>query len=233
MELDSNNPIPLHVQLKNILENQIRQGYYTDKIPSERELMEMYSVSRNTVREAISNLVNEGILEKIHGKGTFISLRQVQEWLKMTSFTETIKTKGIKLLDQGIISTPDNISNAHGFDDRCFYVKRLRLEGNIPIAIETHYYPLELGQKLSQYDLNKVILYDALEQDLKVVFWEAEQIITCEHPSEEEAEQLDIPQSMCLLVNERMISDPEGNLVEYYKGLFRSDMYSFAMKMSR
>ncbi|WP_245590368.1 GntR family transcriptional regulator [Aneurinibacillus terranovensis] len=101
MELDSNNPIPLHVQLKNILEEQILQGYYKEKIPSERELMDMYSVSRSTVREAVSILVREGILQKVHGKGTFVSAKPIQEWIKMINYTETIKAMGIQLLEHG------------------------------------------------------------------------------------------------------------------------------------
>ncbi|MFC4769747.1 GntR family transcriptional regulator [Effusibacillus consociatus] len=233
MALDIHNPIPLHVQLKNILEDQIKQGYYKEKIPSERELMEMYSVSRSTVREAVSILVHEGILEKKHGKGTFVSLKPVQEWLRMTSFTETIKKMGIKLLDHGIVSTPENLSDVTGFDDQCYYIKRLRLKENVPIAIENQYYPLELGQKLAQYDLNTAVLYDILEGDLAINFWEAEQIITCGHPTKEDASYLGVSETTCLLITERMINDPDGNLVEYYKGFFRSDMYSFVMKMSR
>ncbi|GED12214.1 GntR family transcriptional regulator [Aneurinibacillus migulanus] len=233
MELDSTNPIPLHVQLKNVLENQILQKQYTEKIPSERELMEMYSVSRSTVREAVSALVREGILEKKHGKGTFVSRKPVQEWLRMTSFTETIKQMDIKLLLNEIVPTPENIEDVSGFLDESYYIKRLRLKENVPIALENHYYPLEIGEKLAQYDLNKTILYDVLEDELGIHFWEAEQIITCGYLPEEDIKHLDVTESTCLLITERMITAPDGNLVEYYKGFFRADMYSFAMKMSR
>ncbi|WP_408011432.1 GntR family transcriptional regulator [Pseudalkalibacillus sp. A8] len=233
MTLDINNPIPLHVQLKNILEEQILKGQYKEKIPSERELMDMYGVSRSTVREAVSVLVREGILEKRHGKGTFVSLKPVQEWLKMISFTETTKKMGIKLLDHGIAPTPTNIDNVNGFSNKSYRIKRLRLKDDEPLAIELHYYPLTLGQTLAEYDLNTVILYDTLENDLDINFWEAEQIITCGHPTKEDAEYLGVSENMCLLITERMIYNQEGNLTEYYKGYFRSDMYSFAMKMSR
>ena len=71
--INSNNPIPLHAQIKELLRKEIHAKHYSDKIPSERELMDRFSVSRTTVREAVAHLVNEGLLEKIHGKGTFIS----------------------------------------------------------------------------------------------------------------------------------------------------------------
>jgi GntR family transcriptional regulator len=233
MKLDTQNPIPLHNQLKDILEKQILDGEYKEKIPSERELMDMFSVSRSTVREAVSLLVQEGILEKKHGKGTFVSRKPVEEWLKITNFTETIKNMKIKLLQHGVVSTPDNILESTDFEDHCYHIERLRLKDNIPITIEKHYYPLELGKKLAAYDLNSVILYDTLESDFNINFWEAEQIITCDHPTKTEAEHLDVPETMCLLITERIMTDKDNNFVEYYKGYFRSDMYSFAMKMSR
>ena len=52
--LDNNNPVPLHIQLKEILLKEIQQGVYKEKIPSERELIDKYSVSRTTVREAVT-----------------------------------------------------------------------------------------------------------------------------------------------------------------------------------
>ncbi|SIS04701.1 GntR family transcriptional regulator [Peribacillus simplex] len=233
MELDFENPIPLHAQLKTILEDQILEGYYKDKIPSERELMDMYSVSRSTVREAVSILVRGGILEKRHGKGTFVSLKPVQEWLQMINFTETTKSMRIKLLDHGRVLTPENIADANGFEDESYHIKRLRLRGDVPIAIEMHYYSLELGKELTKFNLSTTVLYDALEGNLNINFNEAEQIITCGFPSKEDAEHLGLNEMMCVLITERMIFDSKGNLVEYYKGLFRSDMHSFAMKLNR
>ncbi|WP_369425931.1 GntR family transcriptional regulator [Cytobacillus pseudoceanisediminis] len=91
-ELDSNSPIPLHIQLKNELQELIDNRSFNEKIPSERELMDTYKVSRSTVREAVSHLVNEGVLKKVHGKGTFISKKPIEEWLgNITSTTEVIK----------------------------------------------------------------------------------------------------------------------------------------------
>ncbi|WP_227937693.1 GntR family transcriptional regulator [Alkalihalobacillus deserti] len=233
MEIDNNNPIPLHVQLKDILKKQVLEGEFTSQIPSERELMEVYSVSRSTVREAVSILVREGILEKRHGKGTFVSLKPVQEWIQMNGFTEIVKKMEIKLIEHGIVPTPENISNMESFKHNCYLIKRLRLKDGVPIAVENCYYPLEIGKKLENYDLNNTILYDVLVGDLGIIFWDTEQIISCHHPSKEVANFLNISESMCCLATERMNADPSGNIFEYYEGIFRSDMYSFTMKMSR
>lgn len=237
MGLDPKNPIPLHVQLKEILKNEILQGDFKEKIPSERELMDKYSVSRSTVRQAISSLVHEGFLEKRHGRGTFVSHRPVEEWLGyISTYNEVIENMGMKpstrLLSQERGKEPGEIANILGVSE--FYaIERLRFADDIPIAIEKQYYPLEIGLKLAEFDLNTAVLYDILEVSLGLKLWEAEQIISCALPTKEEAAYLEIPEKSCILTMERVIYDPEGNPLEFLKGVFRSDMYAFRIKLAR
>ncbi|WP_085521949.1 GntR family transcriptional regulator [Tuberibacillus sp. Marseille-P3662] len=234
MKLNQKSPLPLHAQLSQIIEKRVQEGYYTEQIPSERELMDEYNVSRSTVREAVSTLVQEGILEKRHGRGTFVSDRPVQEWLSITNFTEIAKHLDITLLDYKKVATPSNLKSIDDFQGQCYYIIRLRSKNQIPVAIESHYYPIEIGEKLIHYDLTQAVLYDVLERDLNFQFWDAEQIVTCEQASQEDADILQAdPSNLSLLTTERMMYDANGQLIEYYKGKFLSDMYSFRMKMSR
>lgn len=71
--IDRNNPVPLYLQLANILREQINSGVIAqgDKLPSETEMMRQYDLSRLTIRDALAVLANEGLVEKHHGKGTF------------------------------------------------------------------------------------------------------------------------------------------------------------------
>lgn len=235
--LDVNNPIPLHVQLRSYLEREIRNGSYKDKIPSERELMDHFTISRSTVREAISALVRDGVLEKKHGRGTFIANKPVQEWLGyLKSYNETVKDMGMepssRLLYQAKLTSPERIAQL--LDQREFYlIKRLRLANDKPVAIKKHYYPLEIGLRLAEYDLNTAVLYDLLQQNMGLQFCEAEQSITTRLATEEDSEHLDIPVNSSLLVKEQVIHDASGNVIEYSKSIFRPDMYSFNIKMSR
>ncbi len=134
-------PIPLHVQISNLLEKQIRIGAYQEKIPSERELMDMYAVSRTTVREAVSKLVNEGKLQKVHGKGTFISKQPpIQEWLtSLNSFTDTVIKMGMnpssRLIYSGKLSQKNGL-NIFETNHDLYLIERLRFADNIPVAIE-------------------------------------------------------------------------------------------------
>lgn len=237
MELDLNSPLPLHVQLKEILKGEIFKGRFSGKIPSERELMDMFSVSRTTVREAVSALVLEGVLEKRHGKGTFISLHPVKDWLgNLRSFTETIESLGMipgaRLLSQGVRTLPQGIAERLKSKE-VYSIERLRYANDNPIAIERKFFPVEIGIKLSEFDLNNANIYEILEASLGIILWEAELSITSDIPSKEDAKLLNIPKTSSILVSERLTSNPEGKIVEYNRTLFRGDQYAFKIKMSR
>ncbi len=231
------SPLPLNEQLKNILREEIFQGVYAKKIPSERELMDRFSVSRSTVRKAVLDLVNEGVLEKIHGKGTFVSFKPVEEWLgNLSSFNEVIKQMGmtpkIELLEHGLTGTPKEAGSVLGLKE-FYYITRLRYADNSPISLEKQYYSPEIGRKLMKHDLNNAVIYDLLENSLGITLWEAEQIITSRLPSKSEASLLKCSKTLCLMVSQRFVNDPNGNPVEYEKSVIRSDMYAFRMKLAR
>lgn len=236
--IDTNNPVPYHLQIKDILAKEIVNGTYKERIPSERDLMDRFSVSRTTIREAISHLVSEGVLERIHGKGTFISQKPpVHEWLdSLNSLTETVKKMGMvpgsKLLHSGMVKKDRFISEILNVE-QYFTIERLRTADATPIAIERHYYRREIGKRLVEYDLASTTIYDLLEQDLGIEIEEAEQFISSKVVSEEDAMDLDIPPDSNVLCVERLMTDANGETIEYYTSIFRPDMYVFRMKTKR
>ncbi|WP_182917125.1 GntR family transcriptional regulator [Bacillus sp. PK3_68] len=236
-KLNPKDPVPLHIQLRNKIEGLIHEGRYQSKIPSERQLMDEYEVSRSTVREAVAHLVREGLVEKVHGKGTFISSKAIQDWLgSLTSTTETIRKMGMepgaKLVTHGVINPPADIIEATGFKI-AYFIKRVRYANDIPLAIELQYYPVDIGSKLAEFDIDKGTLFDLMEENLGIQLAEAEQLLTSGFLSAEDAELLDVPDLFNVLNTERKLWDHSGRLVEYYVASFRSDMYSFRMKLSK
>ncbi|ARK29775.1 GntR family transcriptional regulator [Halalkalibacter krulwichiae] len=238
MKINIDNPVPLHIQIRNIIEKEINEGHYQNKIPSERDLMERFSVSRTTIREAITALVNEGVLKKVHGKGTFISEQSpVQEWLSsLNSFTETVKNMGMepgtKLLKCGIVSNQSHIIDMLETDE-IYRIERLRFSDSIPTAIERHHYNKEIGLALAKYDLNRETIYDLIEKNLGVELNEAEQFISCKEVSDEDAHLLEVKTGSSILYVERLITNANGEPVEYYTSVFRPDMYAFRIKTKR
>src|SRR5512147_1685093 len=114
--VDPNDYTPKYYQLASILREQIEQGKLSphETIPSERNLEQIYSVSRTTIRQAIDLLVRQGYLYREHGRGTFVSPQKLQKGIsELTSFSEDMKRRGIvpgqKILEIGYVQPPASV----------------------------------------------------------------------------------------------------------------------------
>ncbi|MFC4663810.1 GntR family transcriptional regulator [Oceanobacillus aidingensis] len=237
MTLDYTNSIPLHVQLKQIIEQKIYNGDYAEKIPSERELMDEHYVSRSTVRQSIEQLVQEGILVRKPGKGTFIAVRTINDWLgSLHSTSENIEkmgmTPGARLVASQEIELVGRLKEVTGLD-KAHHFKRIRYANDIPMGIERHYYPVALGKKLSQFNLDEEAFYELLERELKVNTFQAEQEIRAGISTRDDSELLNIPEGTSIIIAERKITDVHGAFVEFERAYYRADMYSFKITLSR
>lgn len=152
------NPITLQEQLYNELLNSINTGTYKpgDKIRTEFELMDMYHVSRVTVRAAIQQLVNEGILEKKPGKGTFVRPKTYTELtLKCGSFTENCLQRHAKpstiIKDNRIVRNTDkNLQELVDAKNEIIKITRIRYVDDDPCIVEVDYFPTEFSFLLSE-----------------------------------------------------------------------------------
>ena len=98
MLLDRASPVPLHVQLRSFLLQQIESGALKpgDAIPAERELVSRFGISRITVRQAIADLMAEGFLYRQHGRGTFVRSHKIEQELStLTGFVEEMAARGL------------------------------------------------------------------------------------------------------------------------------------------
>jgi len=236
--LNTENPIPLHIQLKHLIHSEIQAGKYKEKIPSERELMQRFNVSRSTVRESINHLVHEQVLEKVHGKGTFIRSKvTVHEWLHaLHSFTETVENMGMTPSARLLYmkdSCEDAKVKAILSTEQFFTFARVRLADQHPIAIERHFYESKLGQQLKNFDLNSSTIYDLLEKDLNLTLVEAQQTIRCVQISDEDSVHLNVPKKINVLCVERLITGLLGEPIEYYISIFHPDLYELKLKTRR
>ena len=235
--INPNHDVPLHIQLRKSIEKKIRQGLFKEKIPSERELMENYNVSRSTVREAVSQLVIDGILEKKHGKGTFISQHPIQYWLgNLISTTDVIKSMDMvpsaKLIEHGIVTVPIELQEAIDLE-KAYLIKRVRYANDKPLAIETQYYPVEIGLKLANLDISHGTLYDLLENELHIQLHDADEMITSQKVSPGDAELLNLTNDLHTLHLERFVYGRNGDLVEYCIADYNPEMYAFHFKSER
>ena len=134
-----------------------------DLIPSERELGETYGISRMTARQAITELVNEGLFYREQGKGTFVSRSKItQQLIHLTGFTEDIRARGQRPSTTVISATMHPADEAVAEKLRInpgaliFRLQRLRLADGEPLAIELSQITFKDCEKLLGEDLDKV-----------------------------------------------------------------------------
>ncbi|NTW71799.1 MAG: GntR family transcriptional regulator [Eubacteriaceae bacterium] len=149
-ELNREMPIPLYYQIAQLIREEIKSGELKpgDKILTEEKLQEKFDVSRATVRKAISDLVNDGLLEKKPSKGTIVSVPKVEEKMYgVMSFTnatlksnKSLKTKIIEFKE--ITNNPEVCEKLQiDKNEKVNYIKRVRYIDGEPIAVEDWYAP--------------------------------------------------------------------------------------------
>lgn len=167
----NNASVPKYVQLQNIIkENIITKKYHDgDMIPSEPQLMEMYSVTRTTIRKALSNLVHEGLLRKEQGKGTFVSFQDItQSMWNFSGFTDYARSK-----DQVPVSHV--LSKEIVVIDKEEFFKLVRVRG-IQTSLSTSWYtidtsltPLEIFKDIDKNDFSIMSLYNIMKKKYNIV----------------------------------------------------------------
>lgn len=168
--LDRQDVIPLYSQLEGIIKNDILSGKYKDgdRIPSESQFMLEYSITRTTIRKAIENLVNQGLLEKIHGKGVFVRLREVKyNMWNFCGFSDYIKRRGEKPVTNVISSEVVTIK-----DEEFFKLIRARGvkkgEDTEYLTIDTSIIPMSLFKDIHTINFNNNSLYSIMKREYKI-----------------------------------------------------------------
>jgi GntR family transcriptional regulator len=237
--LDRDSAVPLYFQVENLIKKYIESGKWKggEKIPSEQELCKMFDVSRNTVRKAISDLIEEGILYIEHGKGTFVPHKMFNHPSeRLLGFSEEMKRKnvspGAKILEKGLIDAPPFVKEILK-GNKVFNLKRLRLANDKPIAIEDAYLPKEKFPGLLDDFTEKDSLYETLKLKFGVQPYYATETIEAGLPAEEEAKLLKITTSKPILRIERRTFVKSGEIIEFVKAVYRADIYRITLNLRR
>lgn len=239
--INKSSPIPIYYQIeeyiKELIENgEIRPG---DSLPPEREYAERYQISRMTVRQAFTQLVNEGYLYRMQGKGTFVAERKIQQPLQgLTSFTEDMKARGLEpgsqLIHFEIIPATKQIAGQLLIAEYgpVYEIKRIRMADSVPMAIETNYISANLVKGLTEQIVNKS-LYAYIEGQLDLRIDSASQIIESSIASQSEANYLKINKGAPVMLIQRNTFLKENTPVEFVKSVYRADRYKFMIQMKR
>lgn len=239
-EIDRRSPVPKYYQLKEIIRDMIEKEELGpgEAIPPERELCERYGVSRMTARQAIMELVNEGLLYRVQGLGTFVAEAKVpQDTGRLTSFTQDMRERGMEVSSK-VLGVEEEaagpvVARMLRIDpgDRIVRVRRVRNADGRPMALETSHLLYDVAKSVLEVDLAENSLYEELGK-AGVRIAEAEQSYEAVLVNESESEHLGVPVGSPAMLMERLTFDAERRPFEYVKSVYRGDRYRVTTRLS-
>jgi GntR family transcriptional regulator len=228
---------PVYIQIHNQIKKDIEAGVWAvgDRIPSERELALEFNVSRMTLRQAVQTLVEEGILERQVGAGTFVARKKVQEKMTgVTSFTELMEEQGKKPSSRTVsylVTTP-SLSEMERLklkdDEKVLRMERIRYADEVPICFEVATLPYSL---VKDYERNQITtsLYRTLEESGRKI-GHAQQSVSAQVASERIAEYLNIKRSSAILRLRQITELGDGTPFEYVRTQYAGDKFEFYLE---
>lgn len=239
MSIDKNSSIPLFVQLKQHITNQIdgKQWKPGDQLPSERELSEMFSISRQTVRMAINELVLQGVLQRQSGKGTYVSPEKVtQDLLHVTSFNRMLldwgKSTSFQKISCDLVAAPAFVQRLLNVPAGTEVIQFLRVRGveNEPMALHRSYIRMDMGITFEDVESTTDSLIDMLNQHGRYRIVRSQETMEPTIADPYEAQLLGVRPGAPLQLITGHLLDASGEPIECHKSLYRGDKFQFAFE---
>lgn len=239
--IDKARRVPLYYQLKQYLQDQIvaRRLQAGELIASERELQERFAVSRATVRQALGELVREGVLERRQGIGTLVARPKIAADLhRLTSFSEDMRARGMRpgarLIAAEALVPPPHVGEAYGLGaaTMLWTVYRLRLADDEPIGLQRLFLPPDLAFERAELEAMDSY-YQLLEQRFERRICRAKELLGAKNATEHEAALLKIAVGQALLLRERTTYDQYQRPVEFVQFVYRADRYQYRVPLER
>lgn len=231
-------PMPYYHQIGAILRERINNGEFRpgERVPSEEELCQMFSVSRATVRQALAGLESESLIRREQGRGSFVlpPSKGIAE-LKMTCLLEDLIALGIpaetKVSEVGVVHASASVAKALGvsFGERVFTFLRIAVVKDQPFAASRIFLPVDMEHRLSKADLGVPHLLRTLEIKCGVIPARADQVIEAILADAHQAGLLDVAAGSALLSVTRTSFDQRERGVEHSVTLYRSDRVRFSI----
>lgn len=231
----------MYVWIREALRKEITGGVLKrgEKLPSEHDLASKFGVSRMTVRHGIAELIDEGLLYRRHGVGTFVAFPHLErDHTRLTNFFDRTESEDIHaqatVLDLEVIPAKQKIAKALDITvgELVIRVKTLRFADNVPITIHDAHIPHKLFSKLIDENLEVQNLWSLFEQSGYKVK-RAIQRIEAKEATKELAKLLGIREGASVLYKERTVYADDGTPVEFTYCYNRGDIYSLTVSLER
>ncbi|MCR8632800.1 GntR family transcriptional regulator [Paenibacillus radicis (ex Xue et al. 2023)] len=237
-KLDPTISTPLYIQLAEQFRELIQsdQLQFGDRFPAEMDLAGEYEVSRITVRKAIEDLVNEGILARKQGKGTFVSKPKIdRELVNVTSFTDRMQARGMTAgaRSMDVKVTPASLKMALLLgvpeNSEIAEIQRLRLINDEPVSLETSYLSLERCPGIQHEILVDQSLYQILDKKYGLRPAYSSKTLELVYASPSESRLLNTVKGASMFLMTALVYSEQRQVMEYVKIISRGDRFRFQM----
>ncbi len=242
--VDPANPIPKYLQISRWLKELIQSGRFKtgDKLPSEIELSRMCDVNRNTLRQAIAELVSEGMLVKKRGTGTFVAATEpvalTHKLTRISSFRDDLREIGgrekTRLLKKGLGKAPAPVARALvlGEQNHVVSIRRLRIGNGIPLIYEESFLQADMFAGILGHDLTGS-MYELLSEKFNVVLARSEQSIRAVNLNRRIAGYLSVAPKSAGFFMQSLTFDENNIPIELLYSYYRGDKYIFEIELGR
>lgn len=236
--INKSSPMPLYLQIAHSIREMVLEGKYpvNSQVPTEEEIAKQYGVSRMTARNAVTQLVNEGLVYRVHGKGAFVSATRLERNLnRLSGFYEDMVELGLqpsaKVLS--LNKRSPNQKEQHALSLRpnqsVFELTRIRYLNHTPVGVQTAIIPERILPNLEELDVHHQSLYLHMRK-YGIKLASAEQRMEAVS-SPEIAAHLGLPDTAPFFFFERITYDDEKRPIELLYSHFRGDMYTFSVTL--
>ena len=239
--LNRDIPIPLYYQLKEILLESIKHAEKGDSFPTELELCEQFDVSRPTVRQAIIELITEGYLRRIKGRGTFIAEPKIQQdfLVALKSFSEEMLEKDLtpstKVLDLECIECDEGVSEALDIPigSEVVELERLRFANDEPVVLVVTFLPSAKLPNILDRNFEDESLYKIIEEEYGYVIDRAVRTLEARIAGEYEAKLLGVKKNAPIQFIETITYLQDNTPIEYSFAHYRGDRNTFTFELKK
>ena len=239
--VDPHSPVPLYHQIYLDMRQMIQQEVIPPggMLPPELEICQAYNVGRQTIRQAIARLVDDNLVERFAGKGTFVrSVQSLRQFFLDRSFSQQMKEMGkipqsrILNLERSLVSTDKVPALRNWKGAECMILERLRLGDHEPICHQTSTVLTQNCPGIMQEDFTRASLYEVLASKYHLLINRIDHIVRAVAADEYRAELLNVNKDSPLLFVGTTAYYNEAELIEYSAAYYRADRFSYSTSHS-
>lgn len=232
----SNVRLPIHEQLRKYIFDKISSGEWPAgfQLLSEREISSNFQVSRVTVRQAMNNLANEGLIRRVQGQGTFVSEPRIEVLEgELISITTQMEKQGVEpetvviKLQKDTLDLAESQEMGYPIGESVYVIQRIRKANGVNIVLENTKMPCRKVPDIDQYDLEKNSVFSLMADVYQFEELLVHQRIEADTATKEEAELLEVEPGSPIICVKRVVRDPSNEVVEYALDIYPASRIRF------